>query len=105
MRRQQEDTEFWIVHVLAREGRPMTTLELVPEVMPVKTELDYSVSTGIGKRRCYAECCIQTHLLWHIEKGNTERVQEDGLVKFVATQKGRDWASEILETHKRNKWS
>ena len=105
MRRQQEDTEFWIIHVLAREGRPMTTLELVPEVMPVKTELDYAVSTGIGMRRCYAECCIQTHLLWHIEKGNAERVHEDGLVKFAATQKGRDWASEIDDARKRNKWS
>jgi len=105
MRRQQEDTEFWIIHVLARPGRPMTTLDLVPEVMPVKTELDYAVSTGIGMRRCYAECCIQTHLLWHIERGNAERVTEGGLVKFAATKKGKAWASEIYEARQRSKWS
>lgn len=105
MRRQQEDIEFWIIHVLARAGRPMSTLELVPECMPVKSELDYAVSTGIGMRRCYAECCIQTHLLWHIEKGNAERVREGRLVKFAATQKGRNWASGIEDAHKRNNWS
>jgi hydroxyacylglutathione hydrolase len=105
MRRQQEDIEFWIIHVLARESRPMTTLELVPEVLPVKSELDYAVSTGVGMRRCYAECCIQTHLLWHIEKGNTERVREDGLVKFAATQRGRQWAAEVYDQRKSNKWS
>lgn len=105
MRRQQDDTEFRILHVLAQAGRPMTTLELVPEVMPVKTELDYAVSTGIGMRRCYAECCIQTHLLWHIEKGNSERVSEGGLVKFIVTQKGKNRAAEEFEARKSNNWS
>jgi hypothetical protein len=62
----------------------MTTEELVPEVMPVKSDLDYTVSTGIGERRCYAECCIHTHLLWMIEQGKAERVEEDRLVKFIA---------------------
>ncbi len=105
MRRQQEDIEYWIIHVLARAGRPMTISELVPEVMPVKTELDYAVSTGIGMRRCYAECCLQTHLVWHIEKNNALRVNEDGQVKFTVTAKGRDWASEVHDARKRNNWS
>lgn len=105
MRRQQEDTEFWILHVLAREGRPMMTSELVPEVMPVKTELDYAVSTGIGMRRCYAECCIQTHLVWHIEKGNAERVREQGKIKFNVTKKGLEWVAEGLERRRKNKWA
>lgn len=105
MRRQQDDTEFRILYALIHAGRPMTTLELVPEVMPVKTELDYAVSTGIGMRRCYAECCIQTHLLWHIEKGNGERVSEDGLIKFIATQKGKNWVAEEYEARKSNNWS
>ncbi|MEM8854694.1 MAG: MBL fold metallo-hydrolase, partial [Pseudomonadota bacterium] len=105
MMRQQEDTEFWILYVLARAGRPMTLLDLVPEVMPVKTELDYPVSTGIGMRRCYAECCLQTHLLWQIEKGRAERVEEDGLIKFVATPAGAEWARGEYETRRENKWS
>jgi glyoxylase-like metal-dependent hydrolase (beta-lactamase superfamily II) len=105
MRRQQEDTEFRIIQVMVAAGRPMTTLDLVPEVMPVKTELDYAVSTGIGMRRCYAECCIQTHLLWHIEKGYAERVRDQGLVKFVVTQHGKEWASQVLEERRSNKWS
>jgi glyoxylase-like metal-dependent hydrolase (beta-lactamase superfamily II) len=105
MRRQQEDTEFWILHVLAREGRPMTTAELVPEVMPVKTELDYAVSTGIGMRRCYAECCIQTHLVWHVEKGNVERVNDGGIVRFGITRKGTDWAAAGLEQRRAEKWA
>ena len=53
----------------------MTISELLPEIMPVKTELDYAVSTGIGERRCYAEACIQTHLLWLIEEGKVRTSQ------------------------------
>lgn len=105
MQRQQEDTAFWILYVLARAGKPMTILDLVPEVMPVKCELDYAVSTGIGMRRCYAECCIQTNLLMQIEEGRAERVEEDGLVKFVATPKGAEWAREGYEHRKARKWS
>jgi glyoxylase-like metal-dependent hydrolase (beta-lactamase superfamily II) len=84
MRQQQDDTRNRILFVLQRGGKPMTTEELVPEVMPVKSDLDYAVSTGIGERRCYAECCIHTHILWMIEQGKIERVQEGGLVKFAA---------------------
>jgi hypothetical protein len=82
MQRQQLDTHERIQFVLDREGRPLTTQDLLPEVMPVKTDLEYSVSTGIGQRRCYAECCIQTHLLWLIEQGKVERVMEKGKVAF-----------------------
>jgi glyoxylase-like metal-dependent hydrolase (beta-lactamase superfamily II) len=84
MRQQQDDTRNRILFVLRRAGKPLTTQELVPEVMPVKSDLDYAVSTGIGERRCYAECCVHTHLLWMIEQGKAERVEEGGLVKFTA---------------------
>lgn len=86
MQQQQQGTHERIHFVLRREGRPLTTSDLVPEVLPVKSELDYAVSTGIGTRRCYAECCMQTHLLWLIEKGRAERVKEDGKVAFVAKE-------------------
>ena len=88
MRQQQTDTSQRIQYVLDREGRPLTTQDLVPEVMPVKTELDYAVSTGIGERRCYAECCIQTHLLWLIEQGKVERVEEKGKIAFASKGRG-----------------
>ncbi len=84
MRQQQDDTRNRILFVLRRAGKPLTTQELVPEVMPVKSDLDYAVSTGIGERRCYAECCIHTHLLWMIEQGKAERVEEGSLIKFTA---------------------
>jgi hydroxyacylglutathione hydrolase len=103
--RQQRDTRYRILYVLQREGRPMTTLDLVPEVLPVKSELDYAVSTGIGMRRCYAECCMQTHLLWHIEDGNAERVREKGLVCFGTTNKGRDAALAEHDERRARGWS
>ena len=84
MRQQQDDTRNRILFVLQRERKPMTTQELVPEVMPVKSDLDYAVSTGIGERRCYAECCVHTHILWMIEQGKIEKVREGGLIKFAA---------------------
>ena len=105
MERQQKDTRHRILYVLQRESRPMTTTDLVPEVLPVKSELDYAVSTGIGMRRCYAECCIQTHLLWHIEDGHAERVKEKGLVSFTATPKGRDIARAEHEERRAKGWS
>ena len=83
----------------------MTTTDLVPEVLPVKSELDYAVSTGIGMRRCYAECCIQTHLLWHIEDGHAERVREDGKVQFATTEKGRDIACTEHQERRSRGWS
>lgn len=85
MEQQQKDTRDRIQFVLAREKKPLTTQDLVPEVMPVKSDLDYPVSTGIGERRCYAECCIHTHLLWLIEQGKVERVVENGRVGFTST--------------------
>jgi hypothetical protein len=84
MQQQQKGTNARVLFVLQRERRPMTTTELVPEVLPVKSDLDYAVSTGIGERRCYAESCMQTHLLWLIEQGKVERVKENGLVAFAA---------------------
>jgi hypothetical protein len=54
--------------------------------MPIKTDLDYAVSTGIGERRCYAEACIQTHLLWLIEQRKVQRVTEAKRICFVATK-------------------
>lgn len=83
----------------------MSTLDLVPEVLPVKSDLDYPVSTGIGMRRCYAECCMQTHLLWHIEKGNVERVREKRLTLFAATGKGVEEARAERETRRLRDWS
>ncbi len=105
MIRQQDDTEFRIVQVLARADRPMTLLDLIPEVLPVKTELDYAVSTGVGMRRCYAECCLQTHMLVQIEKGRAVRVEERGVVRFAATAKGRDWVGAEYQKRRDNKWS
>lgn len=84
MQMQQRDTQNRVLFVLNRERRPMTISELLPEVLPVKSDLDYAVSTGIGERRCYAESCIQTHLLWLIEQGKVERVKEKGKVCFSA---------------------
>jgi glyoxylase-like metal-dependent hydrolase (beta-lactamase superfamily II) len=84
MQMQQRGTHERVHEVLRREARPRTISELLPEVMPVKTDLDYAVSTGIGERRCYAEACIQTHLLWLIEEGRAQRVEEKGIVRFAA---------------------
>jgi hypothetical protein len=52
--------------------------------MPIKTDLDYAVSTGIGERRCYAEACIQTHLLWLVEQGRVQRISDHNKICFVA---------------------
>ena len=82
MQRQQRDTHDRVLACLARAGKPTTISELLPEVMPMKTDLDYAVSTGIGERRCYAEACIQTHLLWLIEQGKVQRVSEASQNQF-----------------------
>ena len=84
MQMQQRDTHERVLACLARAGKPMTISELLPEVMPIKTDLDYAVSTGIGERRCYAEACIQTHLLWLIEQGKVQRVSEAHKISFAA---------------------
>ncbi|MBV8967868.1 MAG: MBL fold metallo-hydrolase, partial [Verrucomicrobia bacterium] len=67
MQMQQSDTRERIRLVLSRFGRPATIAELLPEVLPIKTDLDYPVSTGIGESRAYAKACIQCHLVWLIE--------------------------------------
>jgi len=84
MQSQQNDTQARALFVLQRERRPLTISELLPEVMPVKTELNYTVSTGKGERYCYAEACVQTHLLWLIEQGRVERIKERGKISFAA---------------------
>ena len=84
MQTQQRDTHNRVLFCLTRAGKPVTISELLPEIMPVKTELDYAVSTGIGERRCYAEACIQTHLLWLTEEGKVQRVKEGNKICFVA---------------------
>jgi glyoxylase-like metal-dependent hydrolase (beta-lactamase superfamily II) len=83
MQMQQKDTRQRVRTVLARFGRPATISELLPEVIPIKTDLDYAVSTGVGERRAYAESCIQCHLKWLIDDGLVERVREKRLVCFV----------------------
>jgi glyoxylase-like metal-dependent hydrolase (beta-lactamase superfamily II) len=84
LKQQQRDTQARIEFVLRREGRPLTIGELLPEVLPVKTDLDYPVSTGVGQRRCYAEACIQTHLYWLIDLGRAARLRANGQVRFVS---------------------
>jgi hypothetical protein len=56
-------------------------------------------------RRCYAECCVQTHLTWHIEKGNAERVCERGRTLFAATSQGRESARREREERQSKDWS
>ena len=84
MQMQQRDTRERILLVLKRFRRPATIVELLPEVLPVKTDLDYAVSTGRGEARAYAKSCLQCHLVWLIEDGLVQRVKEDGKVSFVS---------------------
>jgi glyoxylase-like metal-dependent hydrolase (beta-lactamase superfamily II) len=84
MQAQQRDTHERVLSCLARAEKPLTISELLPEVMPIKTDLDYAVSTGIGERRCYAEACIQTHLLWLVEQGKVQRISDHNKICFVA---------------------
>jgi len=84
MQTQQLDTRERILVVLKRWQRPATISELLPEILPIKTDLDYPVSTGIGESRAYAKACIQCHLIWLIEDGLVQRVKEDGKISFVA---------------------
>ena len=90
MQMQQRDTHDRVLCCLARARKPITISELLPEVMPIKTDLDYAVSTGIGERRCYAEACVQTHLLWLIEEGKVQRVKEGNKISFASGVPNRD---------------
>ncbi len=83
MRLQQRATRERIELVLRRLRRPATISELLPEIMPIKTDLDYPVATGIGERRAYAEACIQCHLRWLIDDGIAVRVREKGKIAFT----------------------
>ena len=84
LQKQQRDTRERILTLLRRWRRPASIAELLPEVLPIKTDLDYAVSTGIGEGRAYAKACLQCHLVWLIEDGLVQRVKEDTKVAFVA---------------------
>jgi hypothetical protein len=48
---------------------------------------------------------MQTHLVWHIEKGNAERVRESGRTLFAATAQGRDSARSERDERRSKDWS
>lgn len=81
--RAQLDTADRLLRLLARAGRPQTILELLPEVFPIKTDLNYEVSSGPARRWAYAEACIQTHLRRLVAGGRARRVTDNGLVRFT----------------------
>lgn len=81
---QQREMQERIRTVLKRSDGPLTIAELLPEVIPIKVDLDYAVSTGQRMLRCFASACIQTHLVWLIDQGKVRRTKEGDLVKFEA---------------------
>lgn len=81
--RAQHDTADRLLVLLGRAAEPHTILELLPEVFPVKTDLNYEVSSGPGVRWAYAEACIQTHLRRLVELGRVRRVAGDGVVRWA----------------------
>lgn len=81
--RAQHDTADRLLVLLGRAAGPQTILELLPEVFPVKTDLNYEVSSGPGVRWAYAEAAIQTHLQRLVELGRVVRVRDDGVVRFA----------------------
>jgi hydroxyacylglutathione hydrolase len=78
----QVDTIDRLLGVMRRERRPMTILELLPELFPIKTELNYPVRSGIGEKYAYAEACIQSHLHRLVSRGEVERVRDLGEFRF-----------------------
>lgn len=80
---QQREMSERIMKVLKRDGA-QTIAELLPEVIPIKVDLDYAVSTGKRMMRCFASACIQTHLVWLIDQGKVRRTKAGELVKFEA---------------------
>ncbi len=80
---QQREMSQRIVEVLKRDGA-LTIAELLTEVIPIKVDLDYAVSTGKRMMRCFASACIQTHLVWLIDQGKARRTKEGETVKFEA---------------------
>jgi glyoxylase-like metal-dependent hydrolase (beta-lactamase superfamily II) len=81
--RAQHDTADRLLTLLGRAGEPQAILDLLPEVFPVKTDLNYEVSSGLGTRWAYAEACLQTHLQRHVEHGRVKRVRDNGTVRFA----------------------
>jgi glyoxylase-like metal-dependent hydrolase (beta-lactamase superfamily II) len=80
----QLDTAQRLRVLLDRFARPVTILELFGEVFPIKLELNYPVSSGIGERWAYGEACIQAHLRRLVARGEAVRVREDGVTRFSA---------------------
>ncbi len=78
------DTADRIKLLLERAPEPQTILELMPEVFPIKLELNYPVSSGKGQRWAYAEATIQCHLRRLVELGEAERLTDGGVTRFAA---------------------
>jgi glyoxylase-like metal-dependent hydrolase (beta-lactamase superfamily II) len=85
--RMQHDVAERLVLLLRRAGEPQTILELMPEVFPIKLELNYPVSSGNGERWAYAEATIQTHLRRLTELGRVERLRDGGVTRFTAVSR------------------
>lgn len=83
----QLDTEARLLTLLRRTPAPQTILDLVPEVFPVKTDLNYPVSSGTGYRYAYAEACIQSHLRRLVALDEVRRERENGSIAFTAVRR------------------
>jgi len=78
------DAEARVRVLLERAGGPTTIAELLPEVFPIKLELNYPVDCGNGNQRnAYAEATLQCHLRRLVELGEAERLVEDGVTRFA----------------------
>jgi glyoxylase-like metal-dependent hydrolase (beta-lactamase superfamily II) len=82
--RMQHDTAARLLTLLRRNSEPQTILELMPEVFPIKLELNYPVSSGIGERWAYAEATIQCHLRRLMDLGEVVRLRDGQTIRFAA---------------------
>ena|SRR5581483_9989826 len=81
----QRDLADRLELLLRRASRPLAIAELLPEVFPVKLELNYPVPAGRTERWAYAEAAIQTHLQRLVELDRARRIHDDdGRSCFVA---------------------
>jgi glyoxylase-like metal-dependent hydrolase (beta-lactamase superfamily II) len=82
--RQTLDAADRVRVLLGRAPGPVTIEELLPEIFPIKLELNYPVSSGNGGERwAYAEATVQCHLRRLVELGEAERLVEDGVTRFT----------------------
>jgi hydroxyacylglutathione hydrolase len=77
------DTADRLRALLERAPGPQTIGELLPEVFPIKLELNYPVSSGKGQRWAYAEATLQCHLRRLVEIGEAVRLVDDGVTRFA----------------------